>query len=60
MTIDSLAEAIQKTLKSIPHSFGSCVMMSVGLVAVLKYDYSIEAIAVLGDLSINDLQVFKG
>ena len=33
--------------------------MSVGLVAVLKYHYSIEALAVQGDLKINEFDIFK-
>lgn len=55
---DEVAEIITTTLASIPPAFGTCVMMSAGLVAALRA-HSIPAIAVLGDLIIEDISVFK-
>jgi len=56
---EDLSEAVIKTLENVPPSFGSCVMISSGLVSILKIDYSISAIAVLGDLKINNKTIFK-
>lgn len=55
---DELAEIVTTTLASIPPAFGTCVMMSAGLVAALRA-HSIPAIAVLGDLVVEDIAVFK-
>jgi len=41
-----LADATRKILASIPSSFGTCVMISAGLVAALDVHYSIPAVAV--------------
>lgn len=54
-----VVEAVEGVLNSIPSSFGACVMMSAGLVAVLKAHYSIPAVAFLGDLVMDDVAVFK-
>jgi hypothetical protein len=54
-----LSEAVIKTLENVSPSFGSCVMISAALVTILKIDYSISAIAVLGDLKIKDNIIFK-
>lgn len=58
-SLEVFSEPVQKTLASIPPSFGSCVMMSAGLVCALEAHYSIPAIAVLGDLKIEGVSVFK-
>jgi hypothetical protein len=55
----AVTEVIRDTLASIPPTFGSCVMMSAGLVAALRAHHSIPAIAVLGDLLIKDIPIFK-
>jgi len=54
-----ISKAVQETLASIPPSFGSCVMISSGLVSILRSQYSIPAIAVLGTLNINGSTVFE-
>ena len=59
ITTETLSGAVKKTLENVPPSFGSCVMVSAGLVSILKTDYSIPAIAVLGDLKIKNKTIFK-
>lgn len=54
-----LREPMQKMLASIEPAFGSCVMLSGALVAALAAHYSIPAIAVIGDLSIQGHKIFK-
>lgn len=58
-SIESLSAPIKKTLTRVPPSFGSCAMISAGLVSILEVEYSIPAIAVLGDLNIQGSSVFK-
>lgn len=59
ITPEVLTDAIQKTLASVPPSFGSCVMISSALVTALQVYYSVSSIAVLGDLAIDGCTVFK-
>lgn len=54
-----LTDASSKTLASVPPKYGSCVMLSAGLVAVLKVHYSVHAIAVLDDLTLDGVKVFE-
>lgn len=58
-TVEKLADTVRKTLNSIPLSFGSCVMISSGLVAALEVEHDISAVAVVGDLKVNGLNIFK-
>lgn len=58
-SIEELADTIKNILDSIPPSFGSCVMVSAGLVAALKIVHGIHAIAVVGDLRVNGVDIFK-
>ncbi len=55
---DVLVETAKRTLASVPSSFGSCVMISAGLVAALK-SQCICAVVILGDLLINGKYVFQ-
>ena len=55
---DLVVDAVKKTLNSIPPSFGSCVMISVGFVAALK-SQGIPAVVLLGDLLIDDQFAFE-
>ncbi len=55
----AITEVVRNTLASIPPAFGSCVMISAGLVAALRALHSIPAVAMLGDLLIEDIPVFK-
>lgn len=54
-----ISDAAKDTLTAVAPGFGSCVMISAGLVAILRAHYSIPAVALLGDLLINDVPVFK-
>jgi len=54
-----LGEAARRMLNTVPPSFGACVMISAGLVAALNVHYSIPAVAILGDLKIDGVDVFK-
>lgn len=56
--MDAIVEVIRKTLTSIPSAFGSCVMVSTGLIAALRAQ-GIPGIVVLGDLLVNGGYVFQ-
>jgi hypothetical protein len=58
-SLQIFSEPVKRMLASVPPSFGSCVMMSAGFVSILESEYSIPAIAVLGDLNIDGLSIFK-
>lgn len=54
---DVIVRAARQTLEVIPPSFGSCVMVSAGFVAILK-SVGVEAVVILGDLKIDGRFVF--
>lgn len=54
-----LASSANEILSNVPHSFGACAMLSAVWAAILRDRYSIPAIAVAGDLKINNETIFQ-
>jgi len=55
---NAIVETVRNTLTSIPFAFGSCVMISTGLVAALRAQ-GIPGVVILGDLVLNGGYVFQ-
>lgn len=54
-----ISKHVSNLLSLAPPSFGSCVMLSATLAAILQEKSSIPAIAVLGDLLISEFPIFE-
>ena len=54
-----LISSAKEILANLPHSFGACAMLSAVWAAILRDRYSIPAIAVAGDLKIENITVFQ-